>query len=168
MFWKDTRLSMEQTLGIGERIEVVWSFIQSVNYVLSCSLCHWWVKCACLLVCEVMKRHTCKLIWSNYTIFVSSLRYFTEDCPVLLFTLLPLTLLGAWLSPSNWRRAPFWLAVWELVFHSALSHKEHRYVFPIVPVGVVYAGRNVRVYVLFPLWYIELYQLARQSTVYSG
>ncbi len=67
-------------------------------------------------------------------------RYFTEDCPVLLFTFLPLTVLGAWLSPSNWHRAPFWLAVWELIFHSVLSHKEHRYVFPIVPVGMVYAG----------------------------
>ena len=144
MFWRDTRLSMEQTLGTGERIEVLWSYTQSVYS--ECVLCSAKLQCVFVLAYWFLRPWNTKFtIWSyNYTPFISSLRYFTEDCPVLLFTLLPLTLLGAWLCPSNWLRAPFWLAVWELVFHSALSHKEHRYVFPIVPVGVVYAGKNVQ------------------------
>ena len=73
---------------------------------------------------------------------VSLNRYLTEGCGVLLFTTLPLCVLGAWLSPNNWFRAPFWLAVWEVLFHSALSHKEHRFPFPIVPVGSVYADMH--------------------------
>ena len=67
-------------------------------------------------------------------------RYFTEDVPVLLFTSLPFTLWGVWQCHSHWSRAPFWLAVWELIVHSVLSHKEHRYVLPIVPVASIYAG----------------------------
>ena len=67
-------------------------------------------------------------------------RYFTEDVPVLLFTSLPFCLLGVWQCPTHWSRAPFWLALWELIVHSALSHKEHRYVLPIVPIASLYAG----------------------------
>ena len=71
-------------------------------------------------------------------------RYFTEDLPVLLFTSLPLTVLGVWQCPSHWSRAPFWLALWELIVHSVLSHKEHRYVLPIVPIASIYAGTHIR------------------------
>lgn len=74
----------------------------------------------------------------------SAFRYFSEDVPVLLFTSLPLVLLGVWLAGDWWSRGPFLLALWELVYHSCLSHKEHRYVFPIVPVGSVYAGVSSR------------------------
>lgn len=70
-------------------------------------------------------------------------RYFTEDVPVLLFTSLPLVVMGVWLAPGGWwKRAPFLLALWELILHSCLSHKEHRYVLPIVPVASVYAGTS--------------------------
>lgn len=73
-----------------------------------------------------------------------SCRYFTEDVPVLLFTALPLVALGVWLAPGGWwRRGPFLLAMWELILHSCLSHKEHRYVLPIVPVASVYAGMYI-------------------------
>lgn len=72
-----------------------------------------------------------------------SRRYFTEDVPVLLFTSLPMIAIGVWFAPGGWwKRAPFLLAVWELILHSCLSHKEHRYVLPIVPVASVYAGMS--------------------------
>ena len=72
-------------------------------------------------------------------------RYFTEDVPVLLFTSLPFCLWGVWQCHTPWSRAPFWLALWELIVHSVLSHKEHRYVLPIVPIASLYAGECVRV-----------------------
>ena len=85
-------------------------------------------------------------------------RYFTEDVPVLLFTSLPFTLLGVWQCPSPWSRAPFWLALWELIVHSALSHKEHRHVLPIVPIASIYAGNScankVEDFIMLPLGFV--------------
>ena len=70
-------------------------------------------------------------------------RYWTEGVPVLLFTSLPMTLLGVWLPHGGWwKRAPFLLSLWELLFHSSLSHKEHRFIFPIVPIASIYAGKS--------------------------
>lgn len=77
-------------------------------------------------------------------------RYLTEDVPVLLFTSLPLVGIGLWVAPGGWlsaggwwKRAPFLLALWEVVLHSCLSHKEHRYIYPILPVASLYAGNCI-------------------------
>lgn len=65
--------------------------------------------------------------------------YFLQGVPVVLFTSLPLCLLGAWHCPAS-RRTPFWLSLVVVAVHSCLGHKEFRFVFPIVPVGSIYAG----------------------------
>ena len=71
-------------------------------------------------------------------------RYWTEGLAVALLTHLPIMIGGAWLlrASSWWKGVPFMLGVWLLFFHSLLSHKEHRYIFPVVPLASVYAGKR--------------------------
>ena len=68
-------------------------------------------------------------------------RYFTQGVPVVVFTSLPLCLLGAWHCPAS-RRTPFWLSLLVVAVHSCLGHKEFRFIFSIVPIGSVYAGNR--------------------------
>ena len=52
-----------------------------------------------------------------------------------------MVIVGVWLVEGGWwKRGSFLLALWELIVHSCLSHKEHRYVLPIVPIASLYAG----------------------------
>ena len=77
------------------------------------------------------------------TLLPSSLyRYFTQDAPSLLFTSLPLCLLGAWQSPRA-TLTPFWVAVWNLIVLSCLGHKEHRFLLPVLPIASLYAGESM-------------------------
>ncbi len=67
-------------------------------------------------------------------------RYFTQGVPVVLFTSLPLVLLGVWQSHGT-NRTLFWLSLWLVGVHSFLGHKEFRFIFAIVPVASVYSGQ---------------------------
>eukprot|EP00850_Spirogloea_muscicola_P022504 SM000298S10958 [mRNA] locus=s298:46730:52180:- [translate_table: standard] len=57
--------------------------------------------------------------------------------PVMLGTLLPLAALGAWWSLEC---GPAWLVLWTLACYSPLPHKEFRFVLPVLPLAITYAG----------------------------
>eukprot|EP00850_Spirogloea_muscicola_P018611 SM000172S03084 [mRNA] locus=s172:193184:196341:+ [translate_table: standard] len=68
--------------------------------------------------------------------------YFSQGFPVMLGTLLPLAALGAWWSPE---RGPAWLVLWTLACYSPLAHKEFRFVLPVLPLAIMYAGHALAV-----------------------
>ena len=67
-------------------------------------------------------------------------RYFTQGVPVVLFTSLPLCLLGAWQTPSSSGRGLAVLGVWAVLVHSLLAHKEFRFIMPVLPIASVLSG----------------------------
>lgn len=78
-------------------------------------------------------------------------RYFTQDAPSLLFTFLPLCLLGVWQS-SHSTRTPFWMALWNIAVLSCLGHKEHRFLLPVLPIASLYAGESIHFYTVHVWW----------------
>lgn len=64
--------------------------------------------------------------------------YFSQGLPTMLFTQLPLAFLGAFLYPFS----VFHLnIIGTLVAYSLFSHKEFRFIFSIIPICMIFAGR---------------------------
>ena len=67
------------------------------------------------------------------------LRYFTEGFGVIMFTHLLAFFPGVCKSPASHRIAA-WLMLWVVFVYSFLDHKEFRFIFPILPLGMCYCG----------------------------
>ena len=80
----------------------------------------------------------------KFVIPIISSRYLTQGLPAVLFSLTPLVLHGFLLKGQMHllARVPFWLGVWLVGVHSLLAHKEFRFIFPVVPISVMYAGTS--------------------------
>ncbi|KAG0553836.1 hypothetical protein KC19_12G042800 [Ceratodon purpureus] len=68
--------------------------------------------------------------------------YFTQGLPVMAFTFLPLTLAGMWWSEQ---RQLSGLIAWVLAVYSTLGHKEFRFILPILPLALMFAGYAIAV-----------------------
>ncbi|XP_032218088.1 GPI mannosyltransferase 3 isoform X2 [Nematostella vectensis] len=68
--------------------------------------------------------------------------YFTQGFPAIIFTHLPLFLCGVYKSSQRILAA---LVMWVLMVYSFLGHKEFRFIFPVLPICMCYAG-NYLVY----------------------
>lgn len=64
--------------------------------------------------------------------------YFSHGLPIIAGTTLPFAIVGAYLSE---RLTLFYLLVWVLFAHSFVSHKEFRFIFPVLPVLLSLAGK---------------------------
>ncbi|KAI5067112.1 hypothetical protein GOP47_0017640 [Adiantum capillus-veneris] len=63
--------------------------------------------------------------------------YFSQGFPAIIMTFLPLSILGIWWS-KQWQLAG--LMGWVLSLYSCLGHKEFRFVLPVLPIGLMFAG----------------------------
>lgn len=68
--------------------------------------------------------------------------YFTQGLPVMAFTFLPLSLAGMWWSKQ---RQLSCLIAWVLAIYSTLGHKEFRFILPILPLAMMFAGYAIAV-----------------------
>eukprot|EP01018_Ginkgo_biloba_P025171 Gb_16626 [translate_table: standard] len=66
--------------------------------------------------------------------------YFTQGFPAMVFTFLPLSAVGIWLS-KEWKLAG--LIGWVLGLYSVLGHKEFRFVLPVLPITLMFAGYSL-------------------------
>lgn len=75
--------------------------------------------------------------------------YFTQGIPVILTTFLPFVLFGIrgrdrfTANASSARRTLCNVTAWVLVVYSLLSHKEFRFVYPIVPILLIFAAAGL-------------------------
>jgi phosphatidylinositol glycan class B len=65
--------------------------------------------------------------------------YVSQGLLVVLTTFLPLTGYGIWCAKST-RRTAAYASLWLLCIYSLLAHKEFRFIYPIVPIALVYAA----------------------------
>ncbi|KAH8933006.1 hypothetical protein BDL97_18G009300 [Sphagnum fallax] len=63
--------------------------------------------------------------------------YFSQGLPAMAFTFLPFTLIGI-LWSKQWALAG--LIAWVLALYSILGHKEFRFILPVLPIVMMYAG----------------------------
>lgn len=63
--------------------------------------------------------------------------YFTQGFPAIVYTFLPISVAGVWLS-KEWRLAG--LIGWVLGLYSLLGHKEFRFVLPVLPITLMFSG----------------------------
>ncbi|MCO5564107.1 hypothetical protein L7F22_017763 [Adiantum nelumboides] len=63
--------------------------------------------------------------------------YFSQGFPAIILTFMPLSILGIWWS-KQWQLAG--LLGWVLSLYSCLGHKEFRFVLPVLPLGLMFAG----------------------------
>lgn len=63
--------------------------------------------------------------------------YFTQGFPAIVFTFLPISVAGVWLS-KEWQLAG--LIGWVLGLYSLLGHKEFRFIFPVLPITLMFSG----------------------------
>lgn len=63
--------------------------------------------------------------------------YFTQGFPAIVYTFLPISVAGVWLS-KEWRLAG--LVGWVLGLYSLLGHKEFRFVLPVLPITLMFSG----------------------------
>ncbi|XP_055571209.1 GPI mannosyltransferase 3 isoform X4 [Falco biarmicus] len=69
--------------------------------------------------------------------------YFTQGLPVILGTHLPFFIHGCVLAPKRYRI--FLLAViWTVLVYSMLSHKEFRFIYPVLPFCMVFCGYSLK------------------------
>ncbi|XP_057962646.1 mannosyltransferase APTG1 isoform X1 [Malania oleifera] len=66
--------------------------------------------------------------------------YFTQGFPVMVFTFLPFTVVGIFLS-KQWKLSG--LIAWVLGLYSVLGHKEFRFVLPVLPIALMFAGYSL-------------------------
>ncbi|XJO72856.1 hypothetical protein BDV3_003923 [Batrachochytrium dendrobatidis] len=71
--------------------------------------------------------------------------YFTQGIPVVLLTLLPITVWGVLHTQYPRERECFWMCLWTVFCLSLQKHKEFRFLMPILPPLLVYAGHGLRV-----------------------
>ncbi|RKP23280.1 Alg9-like mannosyltransferase family-domain-containing protein [Syncephalis pseudoplumigaleata] len=65
--------------------------------------------------------------------------YATQGVPTVLTTFLPLAIYGIRRASAVHRTAAY-ASIWLLGIYSMLAHKEFRFIYPIVPVGIIYAA----------------------------
>lgn len=63
--------------------------------------------------------------------------YFSQGFPAMIFSCIPLLVAGIWWS-KQWRLAG--LIAWVLSLYSILGHKEFRFVLPVLPLAMMFAG----------------------------
>ncbi|NWW94178.1 PIGB mannosyltransferase, partial [Rhynochetos jubatus] len=69
--------------------------------------------------------------------------YFTQGLPVILGTHLPFFIHGCVLAPKKYR--VFLTAViWTVLVYSSLSHKEFRFIYPVLPFCMVFCGYSLK------------------------
>ncbi|XP_051484770.1 GPI mannosyltransferase 3 isoform X2 [Apus apus] len=69
--------------------------------------------------------------------------YFTQGLPVILGTHLPFFIHGCVLAPKRYRI--FLVAViWTVLVYSMLSHKEFRFIYPVLPFCMVFCGYSLK------------------------
>ncbi|KFR15167.1 GPI mannosyltransferase 3, partial [Opisthocomus hoazin] len=69
--------------------------------------------------------------------------YFTQGLPVILGTHLPFFIHGCVLAPKRYRI--FLMAViWTVVVYSMLSHKEFRFIYPVLPFCMFFCGYSLK------------------------
>lgn len=66
--------------------------------------------------------------------------YFTQGFTVMLFTFLPLSIIGIYKS-KKWRLSG--LIAWVLGIYSILGHKEFRFVLPVLPIALMFSGYSL-------------------------
>ncbi|KAG9441821.1 hypothetical protein H6P81_017675 [Aristolochia fimbriata] len=66
--------------------------------------------------------------------------YFTEGFPVMIFSFLPFFAFGVQKS-KQWKL--FGLIIWVLGLYSVLGHKEFRFVLPVLPIALMFAGHTL-------------------------
>jgi phosphatidylinositol glycan class B len=94
--------------------------------------------------------------------------YATQGLPVMLLTMVPLVIIGFFVSKGT-QKYPMYLVIYVLIVYSVFAHKEfryqfrkslnnHRFIFPILPICIVYAGVG--------LWRLKLWlQNDRKSVI---
>ncbi|KAI8050246.1 Alg9-like mannosyltransferase family-domain-containing protein [Syncephalis plumigaleata] len=83
--------------------------------------------------------------------------YATQGVPVVLTTFLPLTIYGIRKASAATHRTAAYASLWLLSIYSLLAHKEFRFIYPIVPIGIVYAAYGARYW-----WHSSRLQSSRQ------
>ncbi|KAJ4836222.1 hypothetical protein Tsubulata_025597, partial [Turnera subulata] len=68
--------------------------------------------------------------------------YFSQGFPVMLFTFLPFSI-GGIIKSRRWKISG--LIAWVLVIYSVLGHKEFRFVLPVLPLALMFAGYSMAV-----------------------
>ena len=77
---------------------------------------------------------------STVCIYTCTCRYVSQGVPAVVFTYIPLCLLGLLLAPpSGWGLMA--LAGWTVLAHSFLVHKEFRFIMSVLPIASLYSGR---------------------------
>ena len=66
--------------------------------------------------------------------------YFTSGIPTLLFTQFPFLIYGAHESKE---KNPLYLTIYVVLVYSLLSHKEFRFIYPILPLMILYVGKGI-------------------------
>ncbi|KAF6156388.1 hypothetical protein GIB67_031509 [Kingdonia uniflora] len=66
--------------------------------------------------------------------------YYSQGFPVMLFTFLPFSTVGIFQS-KQWKLSG--LMSWVLGLYSVLGHKEFRFVFPVLPIALMFAGYSL-------------------------
>ncbi|XP_043934886.1 GPI mannosyltransferase 3 [Protopterus annectens] len=68
--------------------------------------------------------------------------YFTQGFPVILGTHLPFFIHGCFLTPKRYH--VLLIAIfWTILIHSLLSHKEFRFIYPVLPLCMVFCGHSL-------------------------
>ncbi|KAI8926169.1 Alg9-like mannosyltransferase family-domain-containing protein [Entophlyctis helioformis] len=70
--------------------------------------------------------------------------YFSQGLAVVLLTFLPLSLWGAYKVQTRAKRHYFWMSIWTVAVLSVQAHKEFRFLMPIVPPMLMYAGHSLQ------------------------
>ena len=70
-------------------------------------------------------------------------RYWTQGFPAITGVFLPLTLFGAFNSHF---KLLFFASMWYIAVFSLLGHKEFRFIYPILPIALAYAGKGLSLF----------------------
>lgn len=68
--------------------------------------------------------------------------YFSQGLPVMVFSYIPFSLAGMWWSQQHQLAV---LIAWVLAVYSTLGHKEFRFILPILPLMMMFAGYAIAV-----------------------